>query len=202
MNSGERSGSVKYVKSAQPSNCDSCGKESHEVVEFYMACLDDEFVLCKECLSNAFGLACRVRVLSIGDYSDYRVVGLFDDCHAADGERIAGYVGGELEENPVRVNFVDVEEPPADKQFFHVQMYRNGNSVSTSPWSALDYWGSDKGKKIKKRVEGYYVYKEGSRIWRLHVDVYANDRDHAAKIANEIRAQVLTGALPEKGSLP
>lgn len=193
--------SMRYVKSVQHTNCNECGKEVNEVIELYDPHRGEEFNLCKECLSNAFGIACKVRILSIGEYSDHRVVGLFDECHTVQGEKIAEYIGGELEENPIRVNFVNMEEPPADRQFFHMQMYRNGDSVTIYSQPVLDYWRS-RSDKISRNEESYQVYKEGSRVWRLYVRVYAKDEGHAAKIANEIRAQVLAGALPEKGSLP
>ena len=149
----------------------------------------------------------KIWLVFTGEYSAYEAVAVFDDHHKAEAEEFAKLVGGEVEEHPLSLNPTH-QEPPAGQSFFYLQMCRDG---SLSSW-----FGGDKGIKKEHRLcddgtlrySDYRVWTHADRPrarrshWRLDVRLYARDEEHAVKVANEIRIQILAGAKPTEGSIP
>lgn len=152
----------------------------------------------------------NVWLLTIGEYSAYQVLAIFDDAHRAAGERTAALIGGELEghddDEPFVLNQFDIDEPPTGKEFHQLEMGRSGEIYSHYKNPPLD----DEGKKRheKYRLDSHEtrgnIAREYTRksVWRLHVRMYAKNMEHIVKVANEIRMQILARTKPATGDLP
>ena len=142
----------------------------------------------------------KIWLLTVGEYSDYRVVAVFDEEHKAEAEKYAEWIGGDVEESLV-LNDYKCEEPLKDRQFYVFQMHRDGSTTEIRTRSSLRsngmYWHSHYWLDSKKR----YHWKPAWH-WCLHIEMYAKSKEHAVKVANEIRVQILAGAKPDEGVLP
>ena len=124
----------------------------------------------------------EVYVVSSGTYSDYGIVGIFDDFELAQKANASTCEANEIETYPIN--------PDADKYRqglwpFFVEMKKNGDVV-------------DVGKE--KRDSNYIADwgSPGEHIFRAAI--WARDEKHAIKIANERRGYILAMNMwPEKG---
>jgi len=137
----------------------------------------------------------KLWIVGVGQYSDYRNVAVFDDEHKADAEKAAELMGGQVEEESFVLNGLTLDVPPEGKRFFHIQMDKKGKSHGSDYYGVLDEDG-------KKHKEEYSVYKGTYSPWELSVQMYARDKEHATKVTNEIRIQILAGSKPPEGQLP
>ena len=123
-------------------------------------------------------------------------VAAFDKDHQDGAESFAKRVGGEVE-YPIPLN------PSHDDHVFKVVLERGGD---TRQIVELCFLTADQGL----RRACYRVETDGQPIgiglppsrWSLDAWVYARDKEHAVKVANEIRIQILAGAKPTEGSIP
>ncbi len=136
----------------------------------------------------------KIWLLCIGEYSDYTVIGVFDDEHKTEGERIAKLMGGELEEDSFVLNDFNYDEPPKGMKYFHLEMKRHGQLCYCFEYCVLNHEG-------KRHDSNYEVEIGGKNRWRLELMLYAKDEKHAIKITNELRAQILAGTKPLEGKL-
>ena len=155
----------------------------------------------------------KIWLVATGEYSDYGVVAVFDDQHKPEAEEFAKLVGGRVEEEPLTLNPTH-QEPPAGQSFFQVRMFRNGSLDSSSCDKGIyqeDVLYEDgtlhKCHYHVTSYENYPAYEhDPNRVdksyWQLSVSLYARDKEHAVKVANEIRIQILAGAKPSEGSIP
>lgn len=134
------------------------------------------------------GTKVKIWLLTIGEYSSYKVLGVFDNEHKAEGERIAELMDGNLEEDSFILNGFDCDEPPKGMKFFNLEMKRHGQLCYCFEYCVLNHDG-------KKRNTNYVVTESKNR-WRLDIYLYAKDEKHAIKITNELRIQILAGAKP------
>lgn len=143
----------------------------------------------------------KIWLVSEGEYSAYHVVAVFDDDHKADGERFAELIGGKVDDAPLALNPTH-REPPAGQSFFIFTMLRDGETSDVSPTSTL----LESDGNLRK--SSYRLWTDADRpcmdraYWELKICVYARDEQHAIKVANEIRIQILAGAKPTQGSIP
>ena len=139
----------------------------------------------------------KLWIVGIGEYSDYRNVAVFDDEHKADAEKAAELMGGGVQDEPFILNGPVLDVPPEGKRFFDIQMDKRGKSWGGDYGSVLD----ESGKKHEERYS-VSVYDDAHGRWQLGVHMYARDNEHAVKVTNEIRIQILAGSKPPKGQLP
>ena len=136
----------------------------------------------------------KIWLVSSGEYSDYTVNGLFDDEHRSEAEAFAVLTQGRVEEDSFELN-PEYQEPPSGQMFFTFHMGKDGTTRNWITESPLDVMG-------RLRVCRYRQVDNPSIIpWYIYIATYARDKNHAVKIANEVRIQVLAGAKPETGSL-
>ena len=125
-----------------------------------------------------------IYVCTQGDYSDYHIAGVFDDEKLA--YKFASHFHCEVEEWPL-----NPFGPELSKGYFpfSVRMTKKGDTVAVH------------------RVEADYAYRREADAtihtldWTGNLLVYcwAKDKEHAIKIANETRAQLLaTNQWPEQ----
>lgn len=134
----------------------------------------------------------NIWVVSVGEYSNYNVCGLFDDEHKGKAEEFAERIRGRVEDEPLILN-PEHQEPPPGQTFFIFHMEKDGTTKVISEDSILTSDGA-------LHNSSYSVHHiDGD--WFMVVRVYARDEKHAVKIANEVRTQILAGDKPEQGSL-
>lgn len=138
----------------------------------------------------------KVWLLSIGEYSDYRILSVFDEEHKKEAEELAELIGGELEENHFVLNKLpDYDIPPKGMRFFRMKMKRNGGIVFCTEGAVLNEFGSS------HKCDYLLDESKNGRRWRLFVNNYAKDKKHMIKTTNDIRVRILAGSLPKEGSL-
>lgn len=117
-----------------------------------------------------------------GEYSDRHVVGVFST-----REKAAQYSGAE----PFNIEewIVDNEyEVPGNLQAFYIDMDRDGNTVRSFVGS---YYGNLSEPHAYTKWDGTTYAPTG--IWQFQL--LARSMEHAVKIANEKRAQLIAGGL-------
>lgn len=131
----------------------------------------------------------KIYIVEVGSYSDTRVVAAFSEKEPAD--RLADLINGNVLE-PLELDAgVDCERPPR-RFYWSVEMKHDGAIVgaySSAPLGDGVYSNTDIGKA---KPTGYHI-QSTSRKWRLHVYCYADDKETAIKITNDLRAQILAG---------
>ncbi len=141
----------------------------------------------------------KVWLLHVGNSPDPFVVGVFDDEHKERAEEAAelmgGYVGGE----PLFVNDFSCEKPPPGEAF-RVSMDQNGKSTWDGTWNYIAFPLPRLNSEGRCWESGYRVRQDES-CWSLYATLYAQNREHAVKIVDEIRVQVLAGDKPKEGSI-
>jgi len=96
-----------------------------------------------------------------------------------------------------------VEEPPAGMGFFVLHTKSSGDIRDVMLVNSLQEDNGWPNKQSKYKVrEQCYKLEKSRRMWRLQVCVFAKDKQHAIKMAGELRTQLLTGLLPNEGKLP
>lgn len=135
----------------------------------------------------------KLWILSAGCYSDYHVVGVFDDDHKSNAENIAELIGGSVDANPFELNNCPYDEPPQGKHWFRGTMHRDGR---------CHYYSGSMLTEDGQKWCGRYSVPTHTTEWELRFEMYAIDGNAATKIANEIRTQILAGAMPESGPIP
>ena len=145
----------------------------------------------------------RIWLLTIGEYSSYYVGAIFDDEHKKEGEQVAELIGGKIEEEPKLLNVFEHEEVPAGLKFYELTMTSDGSLVDAvkiltpllrddGTWRNEHYW----------LVSGHNSSLVPKHHWWLTVQIYSKNQEHAIKVADEIRVQILSGGKPDKGAIP
>lgn len=127
----------------------------------------------------------KVYIVTHGEYSDKKNIAVFDDQQTA--QRVADMIDGGVE--PYELNHFNHEEPPAGKKFFRVAMRNNGYVVKVEETSVLSHFG--------EQHRTYYNLNKRWKGWTLYGYLYADSEEHAVKIVNEWRGQILAGVRPE-----
>lgn len=145
----------------------------------------------------------NVFLVTVGEYSDYRVLAVFSEDRKVDAEQAAILVGGDIEE--MTLNPEEFVDPGMD--YFRVYMRRSGES-RVNKYSRLDYeayellddtWGN---RGVPREMEVYLLTHkdrplERRSYWQLCWYGYAASEEEAVRIANELRRQILAGQRPE-----
>ena len=143
----------------------------------------------------------KVYVIGRGRYSDFHIEAVFSSEELAN--RFCEAYPGRVEEeytDPVDIEFWkdwnspfimeyeldQVEFPPPGILMCYVSMELNGNSYSHIENC---YRHSDIGLRLLERDTNWPSYKDG-RFYLCGV-VFAKDKEHAVKIANEMRVQLI-----------
>jgi hypothetical protein len=128
-----------------------------------------------------------VWVVEQGEYSDYRVVGVFSSKENA--QQIAAAVDdATVAEWPLDPG---IEDMNAGRKPFRVFMLRDGTAEHVRE-ETID-------RSVLGSLDGPFLMKRGGRpVWAqapeppcLNVAVWANDAEHATKIANEHRTRLI-----------
>lgn len=114
----------------------------------------------------------KVWALEEGNYSDYHVIGVFSSEQNAD--RMQSIIGGDVAEWDL--------DPEMDKINAGLRPY----------WVRMDRAGNVEEAQTKQSIELYHG-GQGSILpdGRFLCDMWASDKDHAIKIANEKRAHAI-----------
>lgn len=144
----------------------------------------------------------KLYLLTTGEYSDYRVVAVFDEEHLEEVRRLAALIGGDVQDDePLVLNEYQHDQPPPDaRMFVRFCMFRSGMASEIHTDSLLN----ENGKRHKARYDvdcAERIPSLPNSVWRLHVQMYARSNEHAIKVANELRSQILAGAKPLQGDL-
>jgi hypothetical protein len=133
-----------------------------------------------------------LHILSEGDYSDYRVLAVYDDGHLDEAKRVAELVGADLDcrGGPFELNKFDVESPPDGMKYFSLCVGKDGTCIYCREEPVLDVDGN--------RLKSTW-YASATTLWKLHVHLYAVDDDHARKIVSDLRHEIIAGAKPDHG---
>jgi hypothetical protein len=124
-----------------------------------------------------------VWVVEEGEYSDYRVVGVFSS--EANAKQVAELVGGEVAEWPVDPNIAELNQ---GLHIYFVQMRRDG-TVDRCEHQKIDAYGlTGIGVTMWRRSQAP-AYRGQNMPDVMHAKVWAKDEQHAIKIANEHRAE-------------
>jgi len=131
----------------------------------------------------------KVYLLTQGEYSDYRVVGIFSE---AEPERAKSYAPrldhGDID-GPWEVDGFTPENQPAGLICFGVRMYRDGNVNNCYEDNYINHEGKLPTSTYFLATHQSHPYNKNP--WELHATVYAKDRSHAIKIVNELRTRIL-----------
>ena len=120
----------------------------------------------------------KVYIVTAGSYSDYHIAGVFTDKALAD--RFASkHRWGDAEVGTWQVNPVE-EQLHSGREPYVVYIDKEGKVSCEMDWNAI----SDV-QEYGVRSDGYDGYG------RLRLVVFAKDEQHAAKIANERRTQII-----------
>ena len=132
----------------------------------------------------------KVHIVTNGSYSDYHVVAVFSEDKLEIAERVAKECG---EEGEVVTYDLDVEKPvlPVGMVLFRVTMKRNGDHASAHSEAAHVSWNKD-----FKRDEIKLSVSRGA-AWISSL-IAARDKEHAIKILNERRTQILAMPMPRQ----
>lgn len=140
-----------------------------------------------------------VWVLSVGEYSDRKVAGVFSDEHQA--KEAADLTGGSSER--FILDGLDAKDPGMD--FFFVEMSHSGKAerchakarLSDGRWTDEDEGVGQKWKpSVRLETHLDNPYQKRRSYWRLFWEGYAKSKEHAIREANEIRRQILAGQRP------
>lgn len=140
----------------------------------------------------------KVYLLTCGEYSDYRVLGVFDEEHLQKAKEIAEKIGASVDDGEfaIELNGFAPEEPPrGSTNFWIVRLDINGNVKQCDAYSLWEENGS-----LKHSHYYYEEYGDSART-RFTVMAYSDSAEHIIKVANELRAQVIAKALPESGDI-
>lgn len=125
-----------------------------------------------------------VYIVTEGSYSDYHIIAVFDSAKKAQ-DFIDAYVpGGEIEKFELNPCELELRE---GWKYYCVEMERDGSAhVRTD--GALDYI-----KEAMQNESNLVLRHSGNNVFRTALETYclAKDEQHAIKIANERRAQLI-----------
>lgn len=124
-------------------------------------------------------------VIEDGEYSDYRVVGVYSTKEHAD--RVRDLVGGEVNEwalDPL------IETLNAGLTYYRVEMYRNGDVKQAGPTKI-----SNSEVMSTYRTSVYMAIWPRTEAKRLIVEGWFRDEDHAIKVTNEKRTEQIASGL-------
>jgi hypothetical protein len=119
------------------------------------------------------------------------VTAIFDDLDNANN--VAKLTGGGLA-GPFEVNAFMCEEPPAGKEYWDVAMNKVGDVTFIEQNTVLQEDGT--------QPNCWYDTGEYVKGWRLDAGLYANSKNHAIEIVDELRRQILAGKRPLTQSSP
>jgi hypothetical protein len=135
-----------------------------------------------------------IYVVTKGEYSDYGIIGVFEDKDVA--AEFAAQMCGEVEDYKVKTNS-DMVLPPNFRRY-EIYMCEDGSTLRVSIRECdmgSDY--ADTKVVINPSLSFYYVYTGG---YVFFVDTNKGETG-AIKIANERRVQMIAnGKWPQKGS--
>ena len=139
-----------------------------------------------------------IYVVTEGDYSNYHICAVFDDKELA--ELYLSHFGGEIEEwelNPLQ------KQLRQGRVVWHVQMNQEGGT-SYFGVHATERDVPETDKMVPVRMSSLPDYRYA---WHLEIECYAENKQHAIKIANERRTQIIALSLwpstdPVRGSEP
>lgn len=127
-------------------------------------------------------------IVFVGEYSYTTAIACYDTEEVA--QKLADAVGGYIE-GPYETNKAYEYPPTPGGCFWQVEMKKDGRVVACyGPRPKYEFDGSCKVHSME------YSTLVTNRKWRLAVQIYADDEEHAIKATNEIRTQILAGALP------
>ena len=141
----------------------------------------------------------HVFILTAGEYSDYRIVGVFSTPERA-AKHAKGVERGEwwhdickVEVHPLDPQVLPV---PASASLYTVKMLRNGDTTNVKRWNNRPT-GCDSEELNEVCLEHRMDRSVSPTV--LKVTRWARDRAHVVKIANDLRIQlVASGAWPEE----
>lgn len=148
-----------------------------------------------------------IYVVTAGEYSDYRIHAMFSTRENAERYMEAlpnpGYSGyNEIEEWTLD----DMPEPAArGLKSYEVQIRRDGEIVSVKGTNTQEqehyshkaiYWSEKEWVRDARGCSEYVLVERPHQIARLVM--WAENEQHAVKIANERRIQALAAELPER----
>ena len=157
----------------------------------------------------------KVYIVTDGDYSDYHIVGVYTDKEKA--EKYTSTYSGRVEEHDTDP---DIPYPPKGYKVWFVGMLKNGTAIYHYTMNLPDCVGRCNdapllrwdtpvmGKAIplyppellerREKPKDSYDYKDAV----MYVYVFARNKKHAVKIANEKRAQLIANGQWERNALP
>lgn len=124
----------------------------------------------------------KIYVNTSGEYSDYRINATFLD--RAIAEAFTAKYGGDIEEFG-SLDTIEAFTGPPGKTFYTTVMYRNGDTEYTSRRAAFERYGDP---PIAQEFAKLH-HARGKAF--LEVGCWADDEQHAIKITNEKRAQLI-----------
>ena len=131
----------------------------------------------------------KIYAVNAGSYSDYRVIALFSTTELA--EEFMAAVSADyntLEEFDLDPKTVDLIK--RGYSLWYVCMLRNGDTEVATKYSMDAYSVSDVSHRIWRRTE-IPAYKGKDLPDCLVSTMLAKDKNHAIKIANELRVQMI-----------
>ena len=145
----------------------------------------------------------KVWILMVGYYSEAEIVGAFDDDHKAEAEKLAELIGGHVEKESIELNKIVVhEKPPEGRTYFSIEMGRSGkifNVTKCVPLDCYEDFAVRESDYSLKKYSGESYYRKSH--WRLTVGVFAESKEHAIEITDQIRLQLIAGTISSEGLL-
>lgn len=130
----------------------------------------------------------KIYVVTSGSYSDYHIVAVYDNKELAEKHKDLLRDGNDVEEYVLNE---DADLAQRGLKEFNVRMLRDGEVEMASQWDI----GRGEEECNLEDDEQYY-WKNGEKIVTasykvLRVKCFAKDKQHAIKIANEKRIQLI-----------
>lgn len=151
----------------------------------------------------------KVYMVGRGEYSDFRIVGIFSTLEKAEAFRKAFPAEGYSSDYHEPAEYeVDVPLPDPASQglsYYFVQLNRNGDVVNQGVrGEGIDSLTEEipEGMRwdwYKQKWNGMAYVDVPKEQWIGTFNVWARDKEHAVKVANDWRVQVLAREQPDNG---
>jgi len=141
----------------------------------------------------------RVHLLTVGEYEENHVIGVFSDKHLAHAKRIADMMDGWVDDESFVVDIYSIEEPPPGTESFLVTMFHDGTfKCMVRPSLTEEGKRHAEQYRLETHAKEPDIFERKSH-WRLYVECYAKTPGHAEGRTLALNKMIGRGEMPTDG---